>query len=138
MSVCTGKTKEKIVRNDEIVKEIYRKKYGLFENYIENLVVIRTEKIKLIWNKKTMETEKGQCNNQHDITVIDKNKEIIMFDVSVVKRERLQQVHTEKYHKYEESTRITKEAIRLWYSRTILIIITIEWIIQKKRIETLE
>ena len=142
LTACPKRKQEIIARHDNVGKEIYRalgKKYGLFEDYKDNPVTIRTEQIELIWNQKTLQTPADQSNNQPDITLIDKNKEeIITFDVSIVKKEHLHSAYNTKIQKYEEATRITKEGKGLRYSRTIPIIISVEGIIHKKSAEALE
>ena len=103
--------------------------------------VIKTEKLELIWNKKTLITfENAKIKkNQPDITIIDKEKQqIITFDVSIVKRENLEEAYTKKIQNYEEPTRLTKDLKNLSYSETIPIIITVEGIIHKKSAEALE
>ena len=68
-------------RHDEVGKEIYRllgKKYGLCEHYTDNPWIIEKNNVKLIWNIKTLKTQKVSTKNQPDITLIDKNKEEII------------------------------------------------------------
>ena len=144
LSQCKNRRKEMIKRHDEVGKEIYLalgKKYKLFEHYIDEPGVIKTEKLELIWNKKTLITfENAKIKkNQPDITIIDKEKQqIITFDVSIVKRENLEEAYMKKIQNYEEPTRLTKDLKNLSYSETIPIIITVEGIIHKKSAESLE
>ena len=113
LSTCPRRKKEQIARHDEVGKEIYRaigEKYGLIKHYVDKPGVILTEEVDILWNKRILEKYGNNNKIQPDITVIDrKGKEIITFDMSIVKKENLQKAYEDKIKDYEETTRKTKD-----------------------------
>ena len=142
LSICKKRQQEKIARHDEVGKEIYKsigKKYGLCEHYVENPGTIQKNNVTIYWNKKTLYTPEDSTKNQPDITLIDRNaEEIIVLDMSIVHRSKLEEVYKKKLKQYTQPTLLTKQMMGLRYSRVIPIIITVEGIIHKLTAEAFE
>ncbi len=124
LSNCSGRRKDYIERHDIVGKQVYKAlgiKYKLFKHYINEPVTIRNRNIELYWNKRMV---KGK-SSQPDIVLYNyEKKEILIFDISVVKKKYLNKTFKDKQEKYNQLGLNLKLIKNFNYYKVIPIIIT--------------
>ena len=135
---CAGRRKDYIDRHDSVGKRIYEalcKKYEIALCYQSDPVTIETKRVKIHWNQRMV---KGK-DSQPDITVYDyKEKNVLIFDVSIVNKKYLEERFKTKNKKYSELALNLKEMSGLKYSMVIPVIVSVEGLIHKKSVELLD
>ena len=146
---CPIAKKAQISRHDAICKQVYYavyRKYKEFDNgiwpiHIPKCTMLSEPNVTILYNKEVMPRSSGQYPKRPDVYVEVNNEVAYIFDVSIVKDERLRATYSEKMGKYQELAQKLHDEKKLTKSYIVPIIISTNGLISSytaKRLIDLE